>query len=301
MRRQIAVLLALGLLLLSGCSLVGGAEPTPTIVPIMGLAPDTGCIADEVLAVLKPLVPYTQASVSHSTLLDVHNLTVWFVDPDLDPLASGERIAEEADQALWHAARLAQRLLAADDCVPILFEGITAIVVDRDYNQWFMGQILTSSVSGSFDPTDEEIEQARQAFTQSYVRSEPTGSADRMAAPADSCSWVQVRARLQSHFDPARQNVAFYFVVDDDGVGVWTQWDSQAELEAFLADLMSIRSELFCLYPRLDTLWVIEVDSLGVAEYVFAAPGEAVRDPSDEAFIDQLEMIYPPQQLNPAP
>jgi len=303
MPRQTTLLLALGLVVLSGCSLMGGAEPTPTIVPTMGPAPtpDTGCVADEVLVVLKPLVPYAQASVSHHTLSDVHNLTVWFVDPDLDPLASGDQIAENADQALWHAAQLTQRLFAADDCVPVLFEGITTIIVDRDYNQWFLGQILTSGLSGSPDPTDEEIEQARQAFTQGYLRSQPTGSADRMAAPADSCSWVQARARLQSHFDPARQNVAFYFVIDDEGVGVWTQWDGLPDIDAFLADLMSVRGELPCLYPPLDTLWVIYVDGLGVAKWIFAAPGEAVRDPSDEAFVGQLQMVYPPPQVNPAP
>ncbi len=301
MRRQVVVLLALSLVMLSGCSLVGGAGPTPTVVPTMGLAPQTGCVADEVLAVLKPLVPYAQASVSHHFLSGVHNLTVWFVDPDLDPLATGDQIAENADEALWHAAQLSQRLFAADECVPILFEGITTIVVDRDYNQWFLGQVPTNRLSGSPDPTDEEIQQARQAFTQGYLRSEPTGSAGRTPAPAGSCTWVQAGARLQSHFDPARQNVAFYLVIDDKGVGVWTQWDGLPDVDAFLADLLTVRGELPCLYPPLDTLWVIYVDGLGVAEWVFAADGEAVRDPADQAFVDRLEIIYPPLQATPTP
>jgi hypothetical protein len=276
-----------------------GATSTVTVVPIR--TPSTpvpgatgACDPDQVLTVLRPLVPYSEFALSHNIIDEVHNLNVWFVDPGLNPLASDDEITENVAMASRHATLLSHLIAQGSPCVATAFQGITVIVVDPDYNKWFEGQIVSADLPASPNPTDAEIEQSMQAFTQGYVRSRPTSSANRQPAPEGACTWSQTQASLASHFESSRQNVVFYFVLDDEGANVWTQWDGPPEWESFLTGLLSVDRELSCLYPPLDHLWAIYVDETGLAQLIVEASGEAVRDSDPAVLVDSLRMIYPP-------
>jgi hypothetical protein len=81
--------------------------------------------------------------------------------------------------------------------------------------------------------------------------------------------------------------------IDDNGVNVWAQWDGPEDPDAFFADLLSLRAELACLYPPVDTFWGIYLDGTGRAQVVVAAPGDAVREADDEGLLAELEIVYP--------
>jgi hypothetical protein len=250
-----------------------------------------GCEPNDIVDALEPLVPYQEFSLSQNSLDGVRNLNIWFVDPELDPRASGEALGENVNVARLDAARLAHVLNQGSGCVSTAFEGITALVVDRDYNSWFTGHIVPASLPEGDDPSDGEFEAAAGTFTVGYSRSSETLS--RTSAGPEACLWPQARERLLSHFDAGRPNLAFYISIDDGGVNVWGQWDGPPEFDVLQADLLALRAELGCLDPAVDSFWTIYVDGAGTTQLVLAVAGDILRESSDEDFINQLEIIYP--------
>src|SRR3989304_981852 len=110
---------------------------TPTVVPVStSAAPATvevggasRCDPNTFLPQLKGDIPYSQVSLLHNQLLDVHYLNLWVVYPDLNPaLAAGEMEANQA-RAAQLAARLSHLLANDHPCVRVSFERITTTIV----------------------------------------------------------------------------------------------------------------------------------------------------------------------------
>ncbi len=281
------------------------SEPTPTVTvvpfhtpslsatPAPEGVPVPGCGPNDVVDALAPFVPYEEFSLSQNAIEGVRNLNIWFVDPALDPLASGGAVSENANAARLDAARLAHLLNQGSECVSAVFEGITAQAVDRDYNAWFTGHIVPSSLPQGEDPSDGDFETAAGTFTVGYNRSTETASSSRPSAEPEACLWPEARERLIGHFGDGRPNLGFYISIDDHGVNVWGQWDGPPDFAILQADLLALRAELGCLYPAVDSFWTIYVDGTGVTQLVLAVAGDVIRESSDEDFINQLEIIYP--------
>lgn len=266
-------------------------EASPTRMPEATVVP--GCEPNDIVEALAPLVPYEEFSLSQNSLEGVRNLNIWFVDPELDPRASGEAIGENVKVARLDAARLAHLLNQGSGCLSTAFEGITALVVDREYNSWFTGYIVPASLPQGEDPSDSDLETAAGTFTVGYLRSSETTSSSRPSAGPEACLWPEARERLLGHFDAGRSNLAFYISIDDGGVNVWGQWDGPPEFDLLQADLLALRAELGCLYPAVDSFWTIYVDGAGTTQLVLAVAGDVLRESPDEDFINQLEIIYP--------
>jgi hypothetical protein len=251
------------------------------------------CEPDDLVDALQASVPYEEFSLSQNVIEEVRNLNLWFVDPSLDPLAQGDDVAGNTALARFHAARVSHTLEQEDECIAVIFTGLTSIVVDRDYNVWFSGQISPDILPQAADPSDDDLEAAGERFVVGYARTEETSSFHRPPSDAGACSWPEVREGLRSHFEPGQQNLSFYLAIDDSGVNVWAQWEGPEDEEAFFLDILTLRSELACLYPPLDTFWGILVDGTGEAYLVVAAPGEAVREANDADLLSRLEVVYP--------
>jgi hypothetical protein len=259
--------------------------PEATVAP--------GCEPNDIVDALEPLVPYEEFSLSQNSLEGVRNLNIWFVDPELDPGASGGAIGENVSVARLDATRLAHLLNQGSGCVSTAFEGITALVVDRDYNSWFTGHIVPASLPQGEDPSNSDFETAAGTFTVGYSRISETTSSTRPSAEPGACLWPEARERLLGHFDEGRRNLAFYISIDDEGVNVWGQWDGPPEFDVLQADLLALRAGLGCLYPAVDSFWTVYVDGTGTTQLVLAVAGDVIREASDEDFINQLEIIYP--------
>ena len=301
--KLLALILALAL---SGCASSAGPSPsvaaattTPTHAPIStptasSPMPDIAdCDPDEIVTSLQSVVPYAEFSLSQNVIDDVRNLNLWFVDPALDPLGDGDGLAGNLALARFHLASVSHRLKQASECVSLLFTGLTGIVVDRDYNVWFSGQVSPANLPQSSNPSEGDLEAAGDRFVVGYARTQAVSSSGRPAAETGACLWPEVRERLYNHFEPVRQNLAFYLTIDDDGVNVWAQWDGPQDADAFFADLLALRTELTCLYPPVDTFWGIYLDGTGRAQVVVAVPGDAVRQADDEGLLTELEVVYP--------
>jgi len=93
----------------------------------------------------------------------------------------------------------------------------------------------------------------------------------------------EARDRLQSHFSPERENVAFYFVIDDSGSHVWVQWDGYPEPTMTVVNLGNISLALECFSADADLIYIIVGDD-GLALQIGLIPQ---RDP------ERLTILYP--------
>jgi len=277
--KKLPILVLLLLFILSGCVIPFQPTPTmtPTFTPTITSTPTplptntpvptntqlADCDADQTIANLKPKVAYQQSVVIHNKFKGGSFLVVWFVDPTINATPQESEISENDTRAMRDGLLLSQQLNAADGCVSRLFDAINPIVVDKNYNGWFSGRIKTSDLPATTQTDDDELDEIAKSYEISYLRDKAT--AESGTAPATVCTWTDTKQKIQNHFSPERQNVGFYYVLDDAGVNVWAQWDSPLDfLQLNLpASLLNIAMEIDCLYPTPDRIIFDVVDESG--------------------------------------
>lgn len=277
---------------------VAAASPTPS-----------DCSRDQVLARLKADFPYPEFTLIYNSFQGLDILNIWFVDPEIDPKAQDADLAPNAILALRHATALSHRLGRKDPCIGRLFTTINPIVVDSNYNGWFSGNIRPADLPGTDDLTEAQIEALEDAFEIAYWRRNPP--APQGPAPAASCTWAEARVRIQRHFNPSRENVGFMLVIDENGVKIYAQWDSDAKLlgrdatqwwALQMASMLNVAMELPCLHPVPTALIVTVVDAEGAIELLGILP-DPVLGPDDSFadLINDFRPFYILPELSPTP
>lgn len=239
---------------------------------------------------LKSLIAYTEFDLTYNVILNNRALTIWFVEPKIDPNAVGDQIAKNVSLAQLSAAAVSAKLATGDaKCLGSMVSVINPIVVDRNYNGWFSGTIKLSDANTNVSPENKV-----NAFTVSYLRNKQT--APTSAASAQSCKWIEARAKMQKHFAPTRENVGFEFVIDETGINAYAQWDGEIDVTMIPA-LLNVALELRCLYPPIDQLVLILVDTDGKINLIGQTPGSAVRSPNYASDVpNQFKILYPQQR-----
>jgi len=267
-------------------------EPAPTEQP--SPAPSTACDPNAVVVELQTEVPFVEFVLRHNYAEGIRSLVLWYVDPDLDPLASAGALEANLDLAFEHALNLSADLNRASACVQQLFDGINPIVVDADYNGWLSGLVDPAALPDSPMLSPAEIEALRAEMQVNYSRTIPTDSLVRPPAPEGSCSWQDTAPRIHQHFSPERTNVGFYFVVDEGGVNIWSQWDGPPDAGITMSSMLNVLFELDCLYPVPTRLIVIVVEDAGVVSLIGVVEGEVVTSGDFAAAIQQFQVLYAP-------
>jgi hypothetical protein len=264
-------------------------EPTlaPTLTPPPPATATPSCPVNPFLKSLKPLITYAEFDLTYNVILNNRALNIWFVEPKIDPNAVGDQIAKNASLAQVSAATVSAKLATGDaKCLGAMVGVINPIVVDRNYNGWFSGTIKLNDAAANLPP-----ENKASAFTVSYLRTKPTTPPS--AAPAQSCKWVEARAKMQKHFAPTRENVGFEFVIDETGINVYAQWDGEVDV-TMLPALLNVALESRCVHPSIDQLVVILVDGDGKINLIGQTPGSAVRSQNYANDVpNQFKILYP--------
>jgi len=227
---------------------------------------------------VKAAIPYDEFAVHFNEIAGTASLAVWYVDPGLTPFPSAEQLEQQRGEVKLRAAEVGARVGAASPCSSILFDVINPIVVDAQYQGWFSGTIEPGDLPDGPDFSDEAISDIADRFSVGYVR-----SALLHPYPEGTCDWPEARDRLQSHFSPERENVAFYFVIDDSGSHVWVQWDGSPEPTMTVVNLGNISLALECFSAEADLIYIIVGDD-GLALQIGLIPQ---RDP------ERLTILYP--------
>lgn len=260
--------------LLAACSPPADSPPTPTPLPPASTptpvptVPPT-LIPPTSIPVCRPSAedfPYEQFVFTQYILKGSRTLNVWFVNPNIDPQEAD--FAANLSYATISSLEAVFYLLAADPCVAELFDTINPIVVDANYNTWFAGVLDPAALSGELAAGDNNA--LLSAFEQVYaISAPPEPPAPR---PEFACDWSTAQDNIWQHFSTARQQVGFYFIIDQDGATVWAQWDGPTDLGAVAANLFNITTELGCLHPRPDNLLIIIVDQDANANLIAVIP-----------------------------
>ena len=231
--------------------------PTPPPAPTLTLdvSPEPRCDIAATLREVKAAVPYDEFVVHFNKIAGTASLAVWYVDPEVNPSPSAEGLAQQLGEVRLRAAEVSAAVGAASQCSSILFDVINPIVVDAQYQGWFSGTIRPADLPRGPEFSDEEISNAADNFSIGYLR-----SALQHPYLEGACEWPEARDRLQSHFSVARENVAFYFVIDDSGSHVWVQWDGHPEPTMTIVNLGNIYLALECFRPDADIIYIIVGD-----------------------------------------
>lgn len=139
------------------------AIPTSTLAPTLTPTPrpsaTPSCEVNQVLARLKSIHTYDEIVINYQVVRAAERvslLNVWFVDPEIDPQASGAKLKESAVLAVRHTAALAHQHATADPCVSTMAAIINPFAVDRNYNGWFSGNIPPSALPASDTLTEQQ-------------------------------------------------------------------------------------------------------------------------------------------------
>lgn len=229
--------------------------PSPTSTSTPEPTPTPECDLGHILPILKEAVPYSEFVLLQNDIEGYSTLSVWFVDPNLDPNIAEEDIPEQAAQAILDAIVVSHALRNATQCSEILFDGINPIVVDADYTGWFSGRIAPDLIPTTETLTDEEIVSLTGKLEVGYMRTAPVAS-----YPNAPCSWSTTQDRIWNHFSRERENVGFYYVVDEVGQNIWAQWDGPTDAVMVAVNLGNIMLESECFPPQANLIFTIVND-----------------------------------------
>ena len=226
--------------------------PSPTITPTPEPTATPECDLDQTLIALRQAIQYNEFVVLQNDIEGYSTLSIWFVDPNLDPYISDDSIPEQVALAIHDAVNVSHKLRNATQCSEVLFDGINPIVVDTNYTGWFSGRIAPDLIPTTETLTDEEIISLTGQFEIVYMRTAPVQS-----YPPAPCSWSTARDRIWKHFSRERENVGFYYVVDEVGQNIWAQWDGPADTVGIALNLGNIMLESECLPPQANIIITI--------------------------------------------
>jgi hypothetical protein len=304
MRRSSPFVLLIGAFFVIGCAAqaaqspatpAGGASTlSPAGSPPVQTGTSTACNPHDFLDKVRAAVPYSEVSLVHNNQIGVN---LWVVDPDLDSNATGDAAAATNAQAAQLAARLSFLVVNDDPCMRVSFRVITTEIVDSRYHAWFIGGIEIADIPEGSDLTGDALASLTKGFQTSPLLQTPVESPSSAAPSQGACTWNQVHQRLLSYFVPEGPNIDFYLVIDQDGANVWAQWmgpDPTVSPQKFIFGLNALQTELACLNPPVDILWMTYTDSDGVVSLMGTLDGATLRNTSPSDLPGQIQIIYPP-------
>ena len=268
------------------------SEIAPRKTPQSSPAATAGiCSADNILVSLRNSAllktAYEEYAVDYSLTDGILFLNIWLVDPDL---GSVEDVQTNNNIAVLHASYAAIVFNASESCIASVFDKINVIVVDQNYNGWLSTAVPVASLPVTLQPTTEEMTAVIQAFEPVYLRQE--SPAEQGSRPPGSCTWAESNARIHLHFNPARANVNFYFVGDENVRTVTAQWDGRLEttldIGVIFASITNVAQEIRCLYPESDELLVFVLDNDGELLFLARLPSSGIQSMD----LNELEILY---------
>jgi hypothetical protein len=239
--------------------------PSKTLTSTPSSTPIVMCSLDNTLRAVKDAVKFSQFAV-HFNIIEDPTLVVWIVEPALNPQATGDAIQENLEVAMRSGATASYQVRNADSCVDLTFATINPVVVDSQYNGWFSGTISISDVPTVEMSMDELYLSLDGSFEIGYSRIDAA-----IPQPSTTCTWPEAKAGIERHFAPDRENVAFYYVIDDFGPNVWAQWDGPVESAYLTPTILNVLMELQCFNPQANVIFIV-VDDEGYADLVGLIP-----------------------------
>ncbi len=290
-----AAALCMTLLGCSGPTASPSSAPTraPIPTPIPTPSPSLNCTAALVLAQVDQLLAGQDFEAHYLTTGDKFTLSVWLVDPEIDPATPQSGMAAADRQALERGLSISYQIVDRIPCVQRVFDQVNPMIVDGRFQHWYKDFFPVGAFVGLHDPTTEDLVAAVEATGTALEAPRATVPQAAQTPAASSCGWSEARAAIHAYFG-AEDNTAAYLIVGarlvdqgnptpnaPDDVGVEVQWPVRAAAEA--ADpvvrerLGHVAEALACLWPAVDSLEAFVVDPAGRTIVYAVVPGSIIR------------------------
>jgi hypothetical protein len=270
--------------------------PTPAATPAPTPSPppsSLGCTARLVLAQVDQLLAGQDFEAHYLTIGDKFTLSVWLVDPEIDPATPASGLTAADHLALARGLSLSYQIVDQIPCARRVFDQVNPMIVDGRFQHWYKDFLPIGAFLGLHEPTTDELIAAVEAA--GTALEEPRAELPQAAqTPATgSCDWPHVRAVIHAYFG-ATDDTAAYLIIgarlvkqsnaapnSPDDVGVEVQWSVRGTAEA--ADpvvrerLGHVAAALACLWPAVDSLEAFVVDPSGRTLVYAVVPGSVIR------------------------
>jgi hypothetical protein len=280
-----AAVLCLTLLGCSGptSSLPSAPTPAPTLAPVLTTvlspSPSSNCTAALVLGQVDQLLAGQDFEAHYLTIGGRFTLSVWLVDPEIDPGTSLSGMAAADHKALEFGLAIAYRIVDQIPCARRVFDQINPMIVDGRFQHWYRDFLPVGAFVGLRDPTTNELVAAIEATGTALEVPRATVPQAVQKPSTSSCNWQEARAAIHAYLG-SDGNTAAYLIIGSrlvkqgkptpnapDDVGVEVQWQVRDTAEA--ADplvrerLGHVAAALACLSPAVDSLEAFVVDPGG--------------------------------------
>jgi hypothetical protein len=270
--------------------------PTPAATPAHTPSPppsSLGCTARLVLAQVDQLLAGQDFEAHYLTIGDKFTLSVWLVDPDIDPATPQSGMATADRQAIDRGLSIAYQLVDQIPCTQRVFDQVNPMIVDGRFQHWYKDFLPVSAFVGLHNPTTDDLTAAVEATGTALAEPRKTAPQAAQTPVAGSCGWPEARAAIHTYFGAA-DNTAAYLIIgarlvdqanatpsSSDDVGVEVQLPARDTAEA--ADplvrerLGHVAEALVCLWPAIDSLEAFVVDPAGRTLVYAIVPGSIIR------------------------
>jgi hypothetical protein len=288
-------------------TLAACTTPTPTSVPTATTAPtEPPCVLADVLPQVDALLQGSEYEADYLTINSQLTLSIWLVDPEIDPAAQDGAIQQNAQRAFLTGAKLGHRMFSAIPCARELFKAFNPMIVDRAYNGWYIDLTPARAIPADDPISDEDLIAAIQRSGMEIAYLRRTTPLPQAPSPAEQpCAWPRAHAEIRSIFGPGRRNTSAYLIAGYQAIPgsatiepvyAQVQWNvqspEQADQPSVLATLEQLSRSMACLNPAIDRLEVYVVDPQGKVLVYCLLPGEVVRETSSPLDPNQIMLRF---------
>ncbi len=266
--------------------------PSPTLLP----SPSVACTPDLVLQQVRSLYAGQDFETHYLTIGDKFTLSIWLVDPEIDPATRQSAMAAAERQAVTRGLSAAYQLVDQIPCTRRVFDQVNPMIVDSHFQHWYKDFLPVSAFVGLDGPTTDELIAAVGAAGTALAEPRmvaPQAPQAPQTLPAGSCGWPEARAAIHTYLG-ASENSAAYLIIgarlvqpgnpkpnSADDVGVEVQWTVRGTADAadplVLERLGHVAEALACLAPAIDSLEAFVVDPAGRTVVYAVVPGSIAR------------------------
>ena len=265
----------------------------PTLAPSPSPSPSVNCTAALVLSQVHQLLAGQDFEAHYLTTGDKFTLSIWLVDPQIDPATPLSGMAAADHQAVERGLSISYQAVNEIPCMQRVFDQVNPMIVDGRFQHWYKDFLPVSAFVGLRDPTTDDIIAAVKATGTALEEPRATVPPAAQTPATSSCGWSEARAAIHAYFG-AEANTAAYLIIGarlleqgnptpnlPDDVGVEVQWPVRDTAEAadplVLERLGHVAEALACLWPAIDSLEAFVVDPAGRTLVYAVVPGSIIR------------------------
>jgi hypothetical protein len=279
---------------LAACSgLAGSASLAPTLARTPAPSPSVECTAAQVLEQVHQLLAGQDFEAHYLTIGDKFTLSVWLVDPEIDPATTLSGLATADRQALERGLSISYQIVDQIPCTRLVFDQVNPMIVDDRLQHWYKDFLPVGAFVTLHDPSTDDLIAAIEATGTALAEPRVTEPQAVQAPAAGSCGWSEARAAIRAYLGTEDNSAAYLIVgaglVDTgnttansaDDVGVEVQWPVHDQASA--TDPLNrhrhghVAGALACLWPAIDSLEAFVVDQSGRTLVYAVVPGSIVR------------------------